>query len=360
MLPYLKFWIVIVVLSVLVRYFQNKTPFRLFFIITIFIVMSLFGGLRNEMVGTDAPRYAAFFMSTSMIASVKDSDLETGLNVVGLVAHFFSDNYISYFTIASAITAFCLLRGVLNLAFCFPICMIALLALTPFTISFNMMRQGVAIAIVLCSLESLINKSLWRFALYIVIAALFHKSALFMLPFYFVLNGWHPKTSQTAFYILITSLLAGLLIPVLIDNAGLFSERYEHFEENEAEEVGSFSTFCMCLLLPVFFLGKNLITNNKQKYMTFFHMYIIACMIAAVCVYLGHAGSGGRRLCMYFSLGVIPMWAMIYESIKDKTNRLVFVAGFAGMSLVYYYFVTKAFGDLSPYTLNPIIHEWFR
>lgn len=70
--------------------------------------------------------------------------------------------------------------------------------------SMNIVRQAVAFSILLYAYNYIYRKKIFHYAIWCVIAALFHKSALVMLPFYFLAN---LKLNISAFFqILITFL----------------------------------------------------------------------------------------------------------------------------------------------------------
>ena len=72
----------------------------------------------------------------------------------------------------------------------------------------NYMRQSIALSIICFSYPFIRDKKFWRFLLIVIAAAFFHKSALYMIPVYFVLL---LKADWKAFVLYMSGLAAGLI-----------------------------------------------------------------------------------------------------------------------------------------------------
>ena len=80
---------------------------------------------------------------------------------------------------------------------------------------FNYIRQNVALGIFYFSLVALSNRRLGKYFLLNIIGALFHKSALILLPLYYCLHKkWKSKTCMIIFFISLSITLL-LAIPVI-------------------------------------------------------------------------------------------------------------------------------------------------
>ena len=102
------------------------------------------------------------------------------------------------------------------------------LCLQHFAFTMNLMRQGLAFAIVFFSYHFLVNREIRKYVITILIASSFHMSALIMLPFYYILQLKHSKKN----IILISSVIIGIFINfdffmgLLV---GTFFEKYHNY-----------------------------------------------------------------------------------------------------------------------------------
>src|SRR5690606_27878018 len=57
-----------------------------------------------------------------------------------------------------------------------------------YLVFFNAARQGLAISICAISVIFLLQRKIWHYIIVIIIASFFHRTALILLPFYFILR----------------------------------------------------------------------------------------------------------------------------------------------------------------------------
>ena len=359
MIPYFIFLFLVVGLAGLVEYFSSNKLVCRFLYVMIFLVMTLFAGLRSENVGTDSVRYSVLFSSTHTLQAVFDNfstkELEIGFSLLACVGSTLSDNYAAFFLLCATLGSAFFCIGIRNSPTNCCIAFSAMIMGGFFTFGFNGMRQTIAIAICFCSMGTNSSKSFFRIVLFVALAILFHKSAIIFLPLYFICKLTRNDSLKNSLVILTIALAFVLLMPVLIEYSGVFYERYTLYGEDQRESVGTFSTLCLCFMGVFFFCIRNKISISKEHYVVLLHLLIFACAIAVGSLLCAQSGSGVRRLSLYFSVSVIFLWPIIYANISDRMYKLLFLVFFFSIGLVYYYLTTLNFNGLNPYIINPCV-----
>lgn len=188
MLIYWLNFISIIFLGILFLNNRNKRYYNVsfFIIVTIQICIS---ALRNFSVGTDTPLYTESIIPEICAKTIKAIWLEEKdplFYIFIKLIRYLGDSYSIYFTALALI--FWTLSAVTIKKYGQNI-FLAFLVFIAFRFSdfpMNAMRQGVAIAFVFFSFKYIIEKKLILFSITILVASLFHKTALIFLPAYFL------------------------------------------------------------------------------------------------------------------------------------------------------------------------------
>lgn len=184
-----------------------------FFSISVLILI-LVAGLRYY-VGADYYAYYGWYSdyASSFIEHLKNLD-EPGLRLIyWLTVNLIADDGAACVFITNAIIIFLVVKTLHDNTdqLFLPIVLYSLICWTD---TFNGMRQVLAAAVVFCSLSALRDKKFIKFCIIIFLAFLCHKSALVMLPVYFLV---HRKTN-----IINLLILAILSYVLLISSEQLF------------------------------------------------------------------------------------------------------------------------------------------
>ena len=135
-------------------------------------------GLRYG-IGVD---YFYTYVPTFQLAANGTFTLERGFRAVMYLVLLFTENPVGLFmTCAVLITGF-MGRAVWKNSAIPWVSILLFAADRHFFISMNIMRQYMALAVALCAIRYVREKCLWKYAIVILIASLFHKSILMFLP----------------------------------------------------------------------------------------------------------------------------------------------------------------------------------
>jgi hypothetical protein len=208
----------------------------LFFSLLSFFFILIFGGLRYN-VGADWESYKRIF-NEARFDNIFEIGIEPFFNLLIIAIKFIDLNYLWLvfitFTIATALK-FQILFKYSNSFFA------ALLVYFPIQFmayDINGIRQGLAIGILFCSIDSILKKKLWTFLAIVVVAMCFHYSAVIFLPFYFIAN---KKIKAKYIHIAIAlSILLGFLLQKVI--LSVLLPRLNGLESVFAQKIFSYSS----------------------------------------------------------------------------------------------------------------------
>ena len=213
-----------------------------------------------------------------------------------------------------------------------------------FFFTFTYLRQVMGVSIAWLSIQYIVDRKRWRFLGVLLIAMLFHNSAIVFAPLYFVPIKKFDKTRVAI--VMVICLLLGLsnITGGLFEAYGSIVGAEERAEEYAADESGFRIAY---LIEAVFFLGYILYNYHKipQKplNLVMLNMGLIFCAILLIFV----RSENGGRLGWYYMIGIIA--TITY--LATHTRKITYLsATMLIVSLFLYYRILFAWGVLlSPY-----------
>lgn len=311
------------------------------------VLLSIFAGVRNYTVGSDAPTYTANFRyNLSAYNYDFNENVEYGFQLFEYSLLNLTHNYFWLFFISSIIIVGCFLIVIKKYSNNYFASIYLYITLGVYTFFFNGLRQGMAVAILALATPYLINKNTVRYFLIIAIASMFHISALVIIPFYF-LTHIRIKLTYKIFISFMASLLSSrLFITLFADN----NPRYEHYIQS-SEKAGGYLTLAFYTLLMVVLIVinriykiKNPIFNNLLTY------YSIGIAFILPLTTLETDPAGPQRLVQNFVWTLVLILPIAISAIKNKYIEFLFYLLF----ILYFILTTSRFHNLIPYTLNPL------
>lgn len=205
--------------------------------------------------------------------------------------------------------------------------------------SLSVVRQGLAVSIVLCSLTFLIDKKLLQFAFCVVISYLIHSSSaicLIFIPIYLL-------TSKKSFFIIFTIALASLF------SARFFVERlfpgYLSYVLNADEYSGGNAMKILMLVI----VGLVSVVSYKRNNLNMIRLSCISAIGVLFPFFLG--GHIGGRIAMYFYIPLIYLLPEITNSIKKYNikNFLIITLNFLFIFTIFTDCRNPIKSSLTPY-----------
>lgn len=257
---------------------------------------------------------------------------EPGFNgiVLALQHIFYRDCYKIIFAFFAFFIALFFLKGLYDVADWFVYSMFLFMANGFYFMSFSNVRYYLAFAICMCSLRPFLDKKYAKFVIYILVAFLFHKTALLCIPLFFVAYylKWNKKT-----YWLIPTACVGLLAGKSIIRWLLF-KFYPYYEDNFLDNgTVSYINILKCLAVLIFCLifYKDAIKYNPKAEM-FFNLNLFALILYSCASYVPEL----TRICYYMVMGQMFLLPMVIMKIENKKWRRIFSAAIIVAFSIYF------------------------
>jgi hypothetical protein len=246
---------------------------RLFFLLT-FWIWVLFVGLQYD-VGTDYFSYLRFFSDKGLaewLGATKNEILFSGLAVF-----IIRNNLEPQFGVV--LCAFITMAGLFIYIIYLDVKYLYVYIYLYFTISisfynqFNAIRQYIAVSFFLISIICIIERKLILYSLCILIGAGFHRSLLFLAPFYFLSIFFEKSNVNVLFFALTGSFLLSILNPEEIILSLLkYITPYAHYIEGEyaTTRISLATRLVRYSNLPIYFLSllcHKYIYTRKERFL---------------------------------------------------------------------------------------------
>lgn len=305
-------------------------PYKFYVILVIICLVSVAGFQKN--IG-DTYFYMHSFKITEFTWAQIDFWGDFGFNIYQLLLQRVSrDPQILIFNTA-LITNLLIVIVLYKYSRMFELAVYVYIASGMFTTSMNGIRQYLAAAIVFCSTKYLLNGNFKKYTLVILLAATVHKSALVLLPIYFVVRreAWTKVTfillTLSIFIVIGFNTFSGMLFSAL-DNT-----QYGHY--SDFTEGGANKLRIVVIAIPVLiaFLGR-----EKLKRLWPESDYIVNMSIISVFfIIIASQNWIFARFNIYFGLYSLILISWIVKLFRENNQRLIYF-GIVVFYFIYFYF----------------------
>jgi hypothetical protein len=270
------------------------------------LIPLLIGGLRYG-VGTD---YVSYYTSYQY-----EDYINPGFFAISSIARYF-DDYHLLFSIYNFLTILFTIIGIKNLDNKYrPIAYVCYLFLF-FTMSFNAMRQMLAVSVLFASYKYAISKKPVVFILMVFLASFFHTTALVGIALYPLLN---IKKKKTKALFMIVALFAVMNMQNIL-NTVISIPMFEHFSMYSEQVIeASFSNASIFIEIAIFIFLLYIRSNVKDK--ETFNKYLFIYAIGIVFLLIGFSNPYVKRIAYYFIVSIIALLPMSSYSINDNKRR---------------------------------------
>jgi hypothetical protein len=338
----------------------NITWIKGFFIFVAFAVMVLLPGLRSSSVGTDTQSYTMFFgLERLQFSDMLDWNAlteEPGYFFITAIASVISDHYWSLLMTIAVVAVFCHMLSIYKFSLNPAISLFVFITLGYYTFFFNGARQGIACAIYTLSFGALINGKFWKYVFWVLIACLFHRTAIIAIPLYFI---FRVRFSLKLLFLMVSiAIVSVLYYDVVLALGILISVKYAIYEKIQGSGGAQLLTLFSVALCLFFLFFRSLVSpDDRVSYDIFFNMFILGSLIFIIVMF-----SGGylelTRLALYFQIAAIFLWPIIFRNIGSSFFKVLLSAGFVVGHLVYFYIFLGKMAELVPYQFNIDVLKW--
>lgn len=354
----LIFYILSFSIAALLMWWGNTRKSKVIIAVSLLVPIAV-SALRFD-VGTDYMSYVSMYNSLSLMPLDQYfpqvfPKTEIGFYLLIKISDWLTNSPFLVFSVSSALTVLFFYLGLkkFNVKHSSLVYLLYLLIIFPTT--FNGIRQGLAAAICFYAISFIISRKPGKYFLLIAVASLFHNSALFLAPLYF-LNMVIKKNSKYMLAKIILT-LGGVLVVLNLALPHIFEflrslvifESYTQYliPNDDGVDSNFYSKFLIIILAIV--LSKWIIPkDDKYKY-----YYFIVFAILEVLINTFGFSATIDRMSLYFSffsIFIITSFTNIFKDTLGKTIMyfLIIMYGFIYFYLAYY---VQGFADVFPYRL---------
>ncbi len=185
-----------------------------------------------------------------------------------------------------------------------------------FLASLCLLRQFLAISICLVSLQFAFNKKRLMFYILVLIAAMFHYSALIFLVAYFVCSVMKCNNKN----IVLLSAISFISIMFVDYIQKFFSSFFTRWKVYDSIETGAggYISFTIFLLITIFVtIYKDTIIKNNEYGAAFLNLNYIHMAIWGLRLITRNA----ERITLYFTIAPIILLPMCFQAIEERHGR---------------------------------------
>ena len=348
MAPYVYLILLTSILAAGAQFFRHRDYFIYLITSTLLLItLVLFAGLRDVTVGTDTGNYLMIFENKNSLEDFfENANYEYAFFYLNYIVKSFTDNFNVLLICIASISLLGFHYGISKISQNIFLSYFIFLSFGFYTFFFNGARQGLACSIVFVSFLYLIDRNFIKYSLSILLAALFHKTAILMLPLYLLFNLNNAYKNKK--WLIVFALIAVVSISIVIDFMAKIDARYSYYANSE-NSGGHLIVSFFTLLGLVFYILKNKIKHNRQQYDLFLLIYMFGVTISLVSSFLRLDPSGILRFNQYFLSASIILVPIIFINTRNNVTRLLIMMLLILPSFIFYYMYHQRIANLAPY-----------
>lgn len=320
----------------------------------IILILSLLCGLRAYSIGTDTNSiYLPYYYDKYCVRGTPYDGTEYVFYLIIKAGHLLLGSYtgvlflISFLTLAFAFVGLSHYKDRVSL----PLAMLLYLSFIYFE-SFNIMRQMLAISIIIFAFRYLEKRKYMHYLFWCVVAAFVHHSSIVSIGLFIICLSLKNKFVYRLFIVFIC--LLPLLLPAIMQVVGkipvlnVYFERYGNFEFDFSIKNLSYVIYFLPAFLICLYFRKGLIAKDgKNKF------YLIMLLLVFVCGLFKLYMVWVARLLHYFAFSVCVLLPQCINLCKNNHNGKLLNAFIIIYCLAYFvlFYLILGNGDIYPYVI---------
>ena len=308
--------------------------------------------LRDIRVGKDLENYLEVFFNFSNleIEKLMKISMEKGYLILNKIIYFISSNERMFIFIISFILIVLLKKWIDNDSKIVWLSYFIFVTFGYYFPFFNIIRQTLAMLILLLSLKSIKKRNFFHFFIYYLIAINFHYTALFFILLYFIFPI--KINLKYYFYIMVLSLsniiIGFKVIEFIIGIIPKYTVRYkEKIIFGQGLKLWIFLFLIFTIVFFIYLKKKN--ERNIECLQVYIHMLGIAVFLQG----LAYNFSLFARIVNYFSIALVMLIPNLIFSTKNKNLRKIIIFIVCLFGGAYFAIILRENLDgVVPYILN--------
>ncbi|TXC92370.1 EpsG family protein [Metabacillus litoralis] len=329
---------VVYTLSLLARYFSQPLYFGSQFVkpskVLVYLVISslvLVSGLRNN-IG-DTYFYMHSYSNTQFSLSSIDFTGDFGFNLLQMFLQTFTtDPQILIFTTA-LITNSLIVLVLSKYSRMFELAVYVYITSGMFTVSMNGIRQYLAAGIIFIATKYIIDGNFKRYFFVILFASTFHKTALVLLPIYFIVR--RKAWTKVTFGLIIGSIFIVMGFNLFVDLlfTSLENTQYGHYSEFQEGGASILRLVVNTAPIVIAFLGREKLREIWPKSDYIVNLSIISTLFLLIST----QNWIFARFNIYFGLYNLILISWLIVLFKDSSKKFIYYAILVCYFLYFYY-----------------------
>lgn len=313
---YIMNMILLIVYAVFFNYTKSKKVKKGIFVLAIIQIILILGLREVGKVGKDWGYYEKYYnwqLDWNFSQILNYDRYELGFKLLTKVITLIINNtqfYIFVIAVISIVPIAYIIYKYSKMPF---LSLIIYVALDFYAFNFAGLRQGIAMALIFFSYKYIVENKTFKYLFCILLATLFHTSAIVFLPVYFIRKIKINKINIAIFVIL------AIIIYALKSQIFAFINTF--FYDNYSSTItdsGNWMILCILILTVCYIFYKPLVKNNinTQK------LYIITT-IGCMCMLFSSIASDTLRIANYFYIFIILLIPEVLNCLKDRFTKNV-------------------------------------
>lgn len=226
-----------------------------------------------------------------------------------------------------------------------------------FAPSLNIMRQSIACSIIFIAYRFVIEKKKVAFFIAVVIATLFHSSAILFLPMYLIYCFVQGKNKSIRTYIAIVLCVFIIFVfPIMFEKMSMIS-LFDKYTANYSGLLVSRARWNKLIIRVPLYIGELITIYNHRKKIkadSVMLFYIIAIVLEIISLFFGFYMEWAFRLAYYFSLAHIIYWGKMTMYLTSKRKKQIMTMIVVLLFIFYFLLghVRLNYDQIIPYAFN--------
>lgn len=198
---------------------------------------------------------------------------------------------------------------------------VCMLLMTTYSQSIFVLRQHLAVAIILTTYPAIINKRLLQYLLLTAIAFFVHHSAIIWLPVYFIYNA--KKTNTLSLFLFVLIICSSFIGEAFIFVNEIFKLDYAEYIVGSSNSF-SFVNIVVCLvylITYIVFLGHHVFDFGINR------LILILLILSTVGMSIGYTISLANRASVYFTVSYMFSVPLTLSYIRNSCVKIIYLLG---------------------------------
>lgn len=335
-MPIFKINFFLIFFWAILTYFLPLTQKKknLVFLGIVFFQFTFLAWQRDFSVGHDTNEYYEIFKMAANynIARLQALGIEPAYSLMNKIVGWCGGSFHTFLLFAAIFIYYSFIRFIYKYSQCIWLSIIIYIAFGWFFESLYILRQFIAVSIILFSYDFLLKRRFLQFSLLVVFASLFHYSAIAFIFTYLIWSKIPYKSTYLVFIFLISVFISFVIGDFLL-HLFILNEKYRDTYINDNSSGSGYNM--LILMSMIMFLGILLRPKSiTKKDRLFYNIYFIALCLQPLATIVSMVSRG----ILYWSMSLTVFLPTIIVNIKEKTLRL-FVYSIVVVGLITFFLI---------------------